>query len=155
MNATRTIITFRKTSEPYGWLGNMSAYPIRHEGKCYRTAEALFQALRFDDQAIRNEIWIQSSPMIAKHKAKKYSDSFVVQPKSPQDLSNMKYVLSQKAAQNPDIKRWLLATGDSEIIEDTTARRDRFWGAANVKGQWVGENQLGKLWMEIREELRS
>lgn len=147
-------VTFRKTSEPYGWLGNMSAYQVKHDAVVYRTAEALFQALRFDDPAIRKEIWIQKSPMVAKWKAKKYSEKFTVEPKSHQDLANMKYVLLQKATQHPDIKRWLLETGEREIIEDTTARRDRFWGAANVGGQWVGENRLGKLWIEIRKDLR-
>lgn len=155
MSATATVISFRKTSEPYGWLGNMSAYPVRHGGRCYRTAEALFQVLRFEDESIRNEIWLQKSPMSAKHKAKKYKSLMTITPKSERDIENMRMVVRLKAEQNPDIKRFLLATGDATLVEDTTARSDQFWGAALINGTWVGENILGRIWMGLREEYRA
>ena len=43
-------------------------------------------------------------------------------------------------------------------MEDCSNRRrgsGMFWGMAVVDGQWEGENWLGKLWMELRAELRS
>ena len=48
------------------------------------------------------------------------------------------------------IRRKLLATGDRELIEDSW--RDDFWGWGPNRD---GQNMLGKLWMEIRSELRA
>jgi hypothetical protein len=47
-------IAFTKVALSFGWLGNMAPYPIVYEAKLYRTTEALFQALRFDDETIRD-----------------------------------------------------------------------------------------------------
>ena len=44
-----TVIAFTSVNLPFGWLGNMSPYPLQHEGHPFLTAEALFQSLRFDD----------------------------------------------------------------------------------------------------------
>lgn len=30
----------------------------------------------------------------------------------------------------------------------------RFWGMVNKNGTWIGENILGKLWMDIRSTLQ-
>jgi predicted NAD-dependent protein-ADP-ribosyltransferase YbiA (DUF1768 family) len=48
----------------------MAPYPIEHNGQVWPTSEALFQALRFDDPTIREEIRTQKSPMSAKMIAK-------------------------------------------------------------------------------------
>jgi predicted NAD-dependent protein-ADP-ribosyltransferase YbiA (DUF1768 family) len=76
----------------------------------------------------------------------------------------MRKVLRLKVAQHavalrPGIDE-LLASGDTCIVEDCTRRRGGsglFWGAALVdpeRGIWEGENWLGRLWMEVRAELR-
>lgn len=54
---------------------------------------------------------------------------------------------------NPELQAKLLATGDVEIIEGNTWG-DVTWGCVMTKAGWVGENNLGKLLMEIRKELR-
>lgn len=33
-------------------------------------------------------------------------------------------------------------------------RHDLFWGQRQLDGEWVGQNQLGRAWMELRDELR-
>src|SRR3546814_7580821 len=60
----------------------------------------------------------------------------------------MRRILHEKASQHEYVRRKLLATGDRELIEDSW--RDDFWGWGPNKD---GKNQLGKLWMEVREEL--
>ena len=67
-------VTFTKTRLPNGWLGNMSAFPITHESLVYRTAEHLFQVLRFSNPAVREVIRLQRSPMSEKIKEKQDSD---------------------------------------------------------------------------------
>lgn len=134
----------------------MSPFPLLYEGKEWRTAEALFQALRFDDPTIQEEIRAQKSPIGAKLVAKGRAAEMTVVPLSDQDLANMRLCLNLKLDQHPQLLSQLLETGDAVIIEDVTSRgtgsRHRQWGAALVNGQWIGENKLGKLWMEIRAE---
>lgn len=156
MKNENEIIAFTKVRLPYGWLGNMSPYAITYLGYEYSTAEALFQCLRFKDEEVIQEIWEQASPMAAKMKAKKHREKMVIAPASAEDVKNMAMVLMLKVDQHPQLKTQLLATGDATIIEDCTKRpRATFWGAALVDGKWKGENKLGKLWMELRVELRS
>ena len=150
------MITFTKVKKPYGWLGNMAPYPIMFHGKEYRTSEALFQVMRFNDEEVIEEIRAQKSPMAAKMIAKKHKDKMVVKPCSTKDLMNMRKVLAQKVGQHPELKEMLLETGDERIIEDCTKRdrgSARYWGAVLVDEKWEGRNFLGKLWMIVRRKL--
>ena len=65
------MIKFTKVSLPYGWLGNMAPFPVMYKGKKWLTIEALFQALRFEDEKIIEEIRLEKSPMGAKMKVQK------------------------------------------------------------------------------------
>ena len=152
------MIAFTKVSLPFGELGNMSPHRITYEGKRWKTAEALFQALRFEDEAIREELRSLASPMAVKMRTKKYREKMVVEPRSQQDLENMRLVLRLKVDQNPEVKRILLATKNEEIVEDCTKRprgSGKFWGMALVDNEWQGVNCLGKLLMELRTEVLS
>jgi predicted NAD-dependent protein-ADP-ribosyltransferase YbiA (DUF1768 family) len=62
----------------------------------------------------------------------------------------MSNILRLKLAQHEYVRRKLLATGDRDLIEDSW--RDDFWGWGPNRD---GQNMLGKLWMEIRAELRA
>ena len=149
-------ISFTKTRLPFGWLGNMAAFPIQYEGKEWRTTEALFQALRFNDPTIREEIRRERSPMGAKIVAKKYPDKMMVAPVSEQDFKNMEIVLRLKLEQHPNLKEELLKTGNEDIIEDVTQRlggRNLIWGMSSHTGEWIGKNVLGNIWMKLRKEL--
>jgi ribA/ribD-fused uncharacterized protein len=149
-------LAFTKVRLPFGWLGNMSPFPITHGGKVWPTAEHLFQALRFEDGSIREAIRFRRNPFAAKLVAKANAARMAVQPCSQQDLDNMETVLRLKLEQHPELKARLLATGQEENIEDCTSRprgNALFWGAALRDGAWVGANRLGRLWMKLREEL--
>jgi ribA/ribD-fused uncharacterized protein len=54
-----------------------------------------------------------------------------------------------KFTQNPEAKAYLLATGDRYLIED--ASFSPYWGSGP---DGMGKNKMGKLLMQIREELR-
>lgn len=62
----------------------------------------------------------------------------------------MRDLLRMKAAQHQYVRRKLLETGDRELIEDSW--RDDYWGWGPNRD---GQNMLGKLWMEVRAELRA
>ncbi len=64
----------------------------------------------------------------------------------------MRAGLRAKFAQNESLQELLLGTGSRRLVEAGTTDNavNRFWGEINGKG----ENTLGKLLMELREELR-
>lgn len=158
MKKRNVVIEFTKVDLPYGWLGNMFGSQIRYEGKIWKTSEALFQALRFEDEAIRELIRNEKSPMGAKMKAKANKDKMVVVPMSEKDVENMKSVVRLKFDQNPVLRSKLKITGDHIIVENIGNRngeRHLFWGMKKVNGEWIGNNVMGKILMEIREEFNS
>ncbi len=128
------MITFTKVALPYGWLGNMSPFPVMHEGVRWYTTEHLFQALRFPkESSVRDLIGKSKSPMSAKMTAKKYSSEMVVVPRTSADLDNMRLCLMLKAASYPKVLADLLATGDEKLVEDVSARPSAaslYWGMA-------------------------
>jgi hypothetical protein len=56
---------------------------------------------------------------------------------------------------NDEMLNRLLNTGDEELVEGNTWN-DTFWGCTRkTDGAWKGNNMLGKLLMEIRENYRA
>ena len=146
-------ISFTKVDLPYGWLGNMAPYPITFNGKVYKTSEALFQTLRFDNNEIKELIRKEPSPMGAKMVAKKYKSNMIVLPMSEEDIKNMELCIELKFDQHPVLKQKLLRTKEHTIIEDIGSRngeRHLFWGMKKVNGVWIGNNMMGKLLMKLR-----
>lgn len=64
-------------------------------------------------------------------------------------LAVMEYLVREKFRQNPILAKALLATGDAELIEGNYWG-DVFWGVC----RGVGRNELGRILMRVREELR-
>lgn len=166
-------ISFTKVALEDGWMGNMSPHPIVYEGVTWKTAEALFQALRFDGQTevgqqIREAIRTEKSPMGAKMVAKKQVNARVVEPLSNQDKDNMRMVLRLKFDQHPELQKKLRQTAQFSIYEDCSARRPSPWGAIKVINpdhdperslswafKWQGMNLLGTMLMELRDHYHS
>ena len=138
-------------------------------GIWWKTAEALFQALRYPIGAvnekgenIRELIRAQRSPMAAKMiaKAGAIMDQRNITAMGDEDLDNMRMVLRLKFKCNLNpLERDLLETGDRLIVEDCSKRptvSGRFWGAQRLAdGTWKGKNKLGQLLEELRTEIRN
>jgi len=149
-------VVFRKTTEAYGGLSNMAAgFPLRVNGVRIRTSEALYQACRFPHMPEVQELIIgEASPMTAKMRSKPYRD------RSREDWMAvrtrvMRWCLRVKLAQNwRAFSELLLKTADRPIVE--YSRKDGFWGAQpQENGTLQGMNVLGRLLMELREQVRS
>lgn len=149
-------ITFRKTSEPFGGLSNMApGFPLSVNRVLFLTSEALYQCCRFPDSPeIQSFVIHERSPMTAKmrvkpllHKTRPDWDKVRV--------AVMRWCLRVKLSQNfKTFGNLLQATKGKSIVENS--RRDEFWGAIlNEQGELVGANVLGRLLMELREELLS
>ena len=63
----------------------------------------------------------------------------------------MKEILIEYYQANPDLKKKLMETGDSELIYRGPGA-DSFWGMK--QGIEEGTNHYGKILMELREEFK-
>lgn len=61
-----------------------------------------------------------------------------------------KEILTAKTRQNPYVAKKFLQTGDYLIVEDSPY--DSYWGCGIERN---GENHLGRIWMKIREQLKT
>lgn len=153
-----------KVKDTWGALGNMSPHPIVWRGPpwdrelVFPRSEHLFQAMRFpSEHPVVEELLKISNPMQAKMRAKSFRADMVVPPCSSEDLANMNLVLWAKLRQHGDVRDLLRASVGFLLVEDCTRRAHgtgSFWGAVlQPDGSWVGENWLGRLWMEIRDQV--
>lgn len=152
----REAVVFHKTKERWGELSNMaSGFPLVVVGSVFPSSEALYQACRFPDQPdVQLLIAQQTSAMAAKMRSKPHrSESREDWPRIR--VRVMRWVLRVKLAQHMDgFGSVLRATGDSSIVERSA--KDRYWGAIESDdGTLEGENVLGRLLMELRDELRT
>ena len=129
----------------YGWLSNFSPAKVWLCGFDYPTVEHAYQASKMRDHEWQMQIRHRPSPIDAKEMGKCCD----LRPDWEEiKLTVMEYFLRQKF-HIPYLKAKLLATGDAEIIEGNEWG-DTYWGVC--RGQ--GENHLGILLMQVREELR-
>lgn len=128
-------------------LDNFSAHVVHIWDKDFPTVEHAFQWKKFSISypEIANAILNAKSPHVVKeiadaNKGKIYKnwreDRLVV----------MEEILRAKAEQHPDVKEILEKTGAKKIVENSPF--DSFWGAGP---DGKGGNNLGKLWMKIRD----
>lgn len=134
-------------------LDNFSAFCVEINGIEYKTVEHAFQTIKFLDTApeIANRIKNCKSPFDARSLAHQYK------PLRRKDWSEIKYgvmemLLTEKVLQNPYVKEKLINTKPYEIIEDCGEDDDKDWGCG-LDG--TGENNLGKMWMKIRNNLKN
>jgi hypothetical protein len=160
MNSEMKILV-KRVKDEHGWISCMAPHTVMYNGTLYRTPEALFQSLRFHKHPeIQKELWDARSPMGVKMIARKHQVKLNRVGKwdeAPEDLVWMKQVLTLKLEQHPELHQMLIDTGNATIIEDCTSHdreSARFWGMVLKDGNWIGENILGKLWMELRNELK-
>lgn len=147
---------FGKTKEKYGGLSNMaSGYPLVIEDVAVLSSEALYQACRFpDNPEVQQLILDQHSPMTAKMVSKPHRDETREYWEEIQ-VEIMAWCLRVKLLHNWEKFGGVLAeTGAKQIVEKS--RRDRFWGAvpSPEDGMLHGVNMLGKLLMDLRQQVR-
>lgn len=124
----------------YGFLSNMYACNI--EG--YPSSEHAFVAAKTLDPEIKEYIKTITTPV----EAKKFGRTLSLRPDwSEKRIELMYEILKVKFNQEP-FRTKLIETGDEELIEGNWWN-DTYWGVCNG----VGENNLGKLLMKIRDEL--
>ncbi|HJT77422.1 MAG TPA: NADAR family protein [Gemmataceae bacterium] len=150
-------VVFYKVKEEWGGLSNMSnEYPQVVGGVRVGSSEALYQAMRFPHRPDwQKEILDAPHAMQAKMKAKKEGRRKTGSRPDWEQVQEevMRWVLRVKLACYPKSFGGLLrATQGQPVVE--RSRKDRYWGAVlEADGVLRGENRLGCLLMELRDEV--
>lgn len=155
-SSQQDLAIFKKTHEQWGEYSNMaSGFPIIVNNTMIRSSEALYQALKFTNYPeIQLKIISEKSPMTAKMVGKPYKEMIRADFEDIK-IRLMKWCVRAKLLSNYEkFKYLLLASGNKSIVEES--RRDSYWGAKpNMNGSLIGVNVLGRILMELREELKA
>ena len=129
----------------YFFLSNFYPCDVNYDGMKFRNAEAAFQSAKTVFSIEKSTFTVLDASS-----AKKLGRQVLLRKDWEQMKDKVMYdVCYAKFSQNPELLQKLLNTSDSILIEGNTWG-DRIWGI--YKGE--GENRLGKILMQIRDELR-
>lgn len=127
------------------FLSNFYETKVTFEGLMYNNAESAFQAMkcRYYDDRIKffSKTGTQAKQIGKRIRLRDDWESV--------KLDYMYKIIKAKFEQNDFICRQLIDTGDSEI-EEHNDWSDTYWGICNG----CGENHLGKILMQVRDELK-
>lgn len=129
----------------YKFLSNFFPVTILLDGRHYSSVEHAYQAAKTDNPAERYKIQCAETPGQAKRLGRNVTmrgDWDKVKLQVMLDLLHQKF-------KEPYLAKLLLETGDAELVEGNNWG-DTFWGKCNGRG----ENHLGKLLMQVRQEIR-
>lgn len=136
----------------YAFLSNFYECPVFYEGINFKTAEHAYQWGKTTNVVEQMYVIVSPTPGIAKRRGQEVT--------LREDWNEIRYkvmldILRAKFSQNCGLRQALEETGDAILIEGNTWC-DNTWGdcscskCANKKG----ENMLGILLMQVREELK-
>lgn len=136
-----TVEVIDKFEGEYAFLSNFSEVPGTP-----MTVEHYFQSCKTTDPDEAARIGLAATPGQAKKMGR--NPNLHLKPnweeiKDGVMLEGLRWKFS-----HPDLREKLLATGDAELIEGNFWG-DTYWGVCNG----VGKNMLGKLLMQVRDEI--
>lgn len=161
------ILTF--TTPENSWLSNMSYVEINYQNITYPSVENFYQAMKYlstdtvdlnfgDDELSFLNFTVENFhnkrkyiSYLKPHEAKKFSKENPMTNEKFESckINIMLFALRQKFSVEP-FKSKLLNTGVCHI-EEGNYWKDTFWGV-DIKTR-LGDNNLGKLIMQVRSEL--
>lgn len=144
-------IFFYKVGDPYGCFSNFSPHCVHLLGYEWPTSEHFYQAQKYygtDNQSLCTQIRQSSTPEAAAALGR--STPTPLRPNWDQIKTQIMYdAVKEKFSRHSDIRAILLSTGDELIVEDSPT--DAYWGCGPDGN---GQNQLGKILMQVRQELQ-
>jgi ribA/ribD-fused uncharacterized protein len=143
-------IRFYRACDPYGFLSNLFAEAVEFEGRVFPCAEYAYQFGKPNKVNVAEWLMAAPTPSLCAQAAHALFGWQIRSDWAQIKVERMRDVLRAKFTQHEYLRKQLLATGDAELIEESTM--DAFWGIGK-KGN--GQNMLGKLLMEVRAELKT
>ncbi len=138
----------------YIYFSPYTAHAIEVNGVVYPTVEHAYQCQRYTDPKIIAEILLARSPVKAWEVSSKYKHLQIPEFKKEEyKLKVMKELMKLKALQHEEVQKALIDSKDLKIVKHivTYPPGDGFWDDGE---DGTGINHIGKMWMEIREELK-
>lgn len=142
-------IQFYGVQDEHGHFSNFSRQSIWLKGKRWPTSEHYFQAQKFAGTEHEEAIRLAKTPRIAADMGRDRKKPLRRDWEAVKD-DVMREAVRAKFTQHADLREMLLATGTATLVEHTT--NDAYWGD---NGDGSGRNMLGRILMDIREELRA
>lgn len=142
------ILFYSTREQPYGCFSNFSAHGFELDGAWWPTSEHYFQAQKFVGTSYVEQIRQAHSPKEAANLGRQRAFPLRADWEQVKDEIMRRAVL-RKFEAHVDIRAILLATGDEEIIEQTST--DYYWGCGT---DGSGRNMLGRILMQVRQTLR-
>ena len=140
----------------FRWLSNFWAVQVVLDGTVFPSVEHAYVAAKTLDAQVREKIRRLPTAADAKRFGKRIGRSIPFRPAWNDDLKLqvMRDLLRQKFS-DPDLRQRLITTGDEKLVE-INFWHDQVWGRCSCpKCGGKGQNQLGDLLMQIREECRA
>ena len=148
------VCPFRYTAAAWGAFSNYQplGVPIAAGPWTFFTSEAVYQAAKFGTRPDVQQR-IAEAPTAREAAAIGRTPGLGIDPGwNAQRVDVMRWVLRCKRETNADeIDAVLAETADRPIVE--VSARDPWWGARPVADRYEGRNVLGRLWMELRQQL--
>lgn len=142
------VINFYSLKEPFGEFSNFAWYAIELDGKTWPTSEHYFQAQKFaglpDEEEVRQADRARTAAEMGRDRRRPLRADW---NEVKDDV--MRQAVLAKFTQHAVLRELLLSTGDATLVEHTV--NDNYWGDG---GDGSGKNMLGRILMEVREELR-
>lgn len=138
----------------YRFLSNYFSSKFFYNGKVFTTAEHAFHYMKVDPNEDLPETNVKSwryrilnaqTPGDAKKLGRRCP---MRKDWNDKRVEVVKSIVFEKFKQNKSLAQKLKETGDA-YLEETNTWNDKFWGVCDG----VGENNLGKILMEVRELL--
>jgi hypothetical protein len=143
------IYFYSDRERPYGAFSNFSKHGFTLDGQYWPTSEHYFQAQKFAGTEHEEAVRLARAPKIAADMGRERKRPLRADWEAVKEDA-MRRALRAKFTQHADLRDLLLSTGDEEIVEN--APGDFYWGCGK---DGTGNNRLGALLMELREELRA
>lgn len=134
--------------QEFRWLSNFELVKIEFEGRIYPSTENAYQAAKVMD--FQRDYFVSCSASNAKSKWKQFIPMYSASKWDEIKLDVMEKVSIEKY-KNQELRQKLLDTGD-KYLEETNWWQDTFYGVDYKLG---GRNELGKLLMKIRKEIKN
>lgn len=137
----------------FSFLSNFSESKIEYKDYTYSNAEAAFHAQKNESSVFKLSMQF-CDPSLAKKEGRRIK----LRPDWEEVKDNIMYeIVKAKFEQNKYLKIRLLLTKDKELVEGNSWH-DNYWGVCRcercIKVKHPDSNNLGRILMKVREELR-
>jgi len=134
---------------PFRFLSNFHVVSIPYEGLVYPSTEAAYMSGKTHNQLTKKALANTKTPSEAKRIGRALElreDWYDIRIQVMEEVNTIKYC--QDTKESKQLREMLKATAPAVLVE-ANWWKDTFWGECNG----VGENNLGKVLMRIRDTL--